>query len=201
MIRFFHATNLADHADLAAAMFRDRAAQFRDRHRWDVTVDALGWETDPYDALDPLYVVAVDGAGGHAGSLRLLPTAGPTMLADHFAHLAPCPAVPGTWEATRFCQAPGAARDTARRVLAGVSQAALSLGLRHLVGVYDAPMARVYRRLGWEPAEMGRDGAIVAGRWTVSDAAHDRVCAGAGLSAHHTLRWFERDLGHLAEAG
>ena len=87
MIRYLFGSQLDEHCDLSSAMFRDRTAQFRDRMGWDVIVDPLGWETDEFDALDPLYVIAEDATGGHAGSLRFLPTTGPTMLRDVFPHL------------------------------------------------------------------------------------------------------------------
>ena len=60
-------------------MFRDRATQFKTRLKWDVTVDAQGFEKDEYDALDPLYVIWENQAGRHAGSMRLLPSTGRTM--------------------------------------------------------------------------------------------------------------------------
>lgn len=197
MIRFLFGTDLEDHPELAADMFRDRAAQFRDRHGWDVTVDALGWETDQYDVLDPLYVIAVDGDGGHAGSMRFLPTTGPHMLADVFGHVATPICAPNTWEVTRFCLAPGAGREVARTLLLGASQMGLALGLSHAIGIYDAPMARVYRRLGWEPVHLGEANGIAAGLWRFSAEKQDELCAKLGLHARTPKRWFEQDLGHL----
>jgi len=197
MIRYIYGTDLSDHADLAADMFRDRAAQFRDRHNWDVTVDALGWETDQYDGLDPLYVIALDGQGGHAGSMRFLPTTGSHMLADAFSHVATPIHSPTTWEVTRFCLSPGAGRGVARMLLLGASQLGLSMGLTHAVGVFDAPMSRIYRRLGWEPTPLGCSGGIAAGLWRFSEATHDVLCEANGLHPRSPMRWFERDMGHL----
>jgi acyl homoserine lactone synthase len=48
MIRYILGGALGAHGALAESMFRDRAAQFRDRLKWDVTVDARGWERDEY---------------------------------------------------------------------------------------------------------------------------------------------------------
>jgi acyl homoserine lactone synthase len=199
-IRYLFASDLDRHEALAASMFRDRAAQVRDRMGWPVRVDALGWETDRYDALDPLYVAAEDAEGRHEGSMRFLPTTGPHMLAEVFPHLVggrPVRGV-GLWECTRFCLAPGAGRATARRLLLAASELGLGLGWTRAVGIFDAPMARVYRRLGWEPVLLGARDGIAAGLWTFSDEAHDRLCDRAGVPAAQSRRWFERDLGPLA---
>ncbi|PWJ22106.1 acyl-homoserine-lactone synthase [Jannaschia seohaensis] len=199
-IRYLYASDLPSQADLAADMFRDRAAQFRDRMGWDVHVDEMGWETDVYDRLDPLYVIAEGADGVHAGSMRFLPTTGPTMLSEVFPYLTgdrPIRA-PGIWECTRFCLAPGAGPGTARKLLLAASELGLGLGLSHSLGVFDAPMARVYRRLGWEPEVLGSSDGISAGLWTFSVATHDRLCGMVGVHPSQSRHWFERDLGHLA---
>ena len=57
MLRYLRGSELSRYPELQSSMFRDRAAQFRDRLGWEVTVDERGWERDQYDALDPLYVI------------------------------------------------------------------------------------------------------------------------------------------------
>ncbi|MDB2407114.1 autoinducer synthase [Jannaschia sp.] len=192
-IRYLYASDLTSHADLAADMFRDRTAQFRDRMKWDVTVDEMGWETDGYDRLDPLYVIAEDATGGHAGSMRFLPTTGATMLADVFPHLIGGGAIrsPLIWECTRFCLSPGTGPGTARQLLLAASELGLGMGLTHSLGVFDAPMARVYKRLGWEPEVLGTEDGISAGLWTFSDETHDRLCARAGILPAQSRGWLE----------
>ncbi|KIT17652.1 acyl-homoserine-lactone synthase [Jannaschia aquimarina] len=197
MLRYLYATDLERAPDLAAGMFRDRAAQFRDRLGWDVQVDALGWETDQYDVCDPLYVIATDRSGAHLGSLRFLPTTGPHMLAEVFPHLAPRIHDRDVWEATRFCLAPRSPLGTARLLLLAASQLGLSMGLTHALGVFDGAMPRVYRRLGWEPEVLGQAAGIAAGRWTFDPAIHDRLCHATGVSPQRARDWFEADLGHL----
>lgn len=49
-------------------MFRDRAAQFKTRLKWQVDVDENGFERDEYDALNPIYVVLENNLGRHEGS-------------------------------------------------------------------------------------------------------------------------------------
>ena len=54
MIRFVTATDLSKFPQLQNQMFRDRADQFQRRLGWDVDVGDNGWETDQYDAQNPL---------------------------------------------------------------------------------------------------------------------------------------------------
>jgi acyl homoserine lactone synthase len=201
-IRYLYAADLERHPALAGAMFRDRAAQFRDRMGWDVSVDALGWEVDGYDLVNPLYVIAGDGKDGHAGSMRFLPTTGPTMLAEVFPHLTPDPIRdPFIWETTRLCLSPDAGPGTARLLLLAAAELGLSLGLTHAAGVFDAPMRRVYRRLGWEPEVLGTAGGVSAGLWRFDAAVHDRLCAATGVPPAESRRWFEEAFPDLAAAG
>ncbi|WP_298436592.1 acyl-homoserine-lactone synthase [uncultured Jannaschia sp.] len=200
MIRYIYAADLPRHAELAADMFRDRTVQFRDRMGWEVQVDPFGWETDAYDGMDPLYVVAEDARGAHAGSMRFLPTTGPHMMADVFPHLVEGgPLRSGRiWECTRFCLAPDAGPGMARELLLGASELGLGFGLTHALGVFDAPMTRVYRRLGWEPELLGRprDG-IAAGLWTFDAELHDALCTATGIAARISRGWFEDAFGDL----
>lgn len=183
MITFFHGSQIEAHPDLASQMFRDRATQFRDRMNWNVTVDEMGWETDQYDVLDPLYVVVKDAEGRHAGSMRFLPTTGRTMLAEVFPHLVDGKPIsdPGVWECTRFCLSPTAGAGVAQMLLLAASEVGLAIGVRQSLGVFDTPMIRVYRRLGWSPEVLGRADGIAAGLWTFSEAVHARLCADTGI--------------------
>ena len=196
MITYLYGSQLDTRADLAADMFRDRAAQFRDRMGWDVTVDDLGWETDQYDALDPLYVIAEDEDGGHAASMRFLPTTGRTMTDEIFPHLIGGGAIrsPFVWECTRFCLAPGAGAGAAQKLLLGGLAMGLEMGLTHSLGVFDKPMVRVYRRLGWEPEVMGTENGISAGIWTISQDVADMMTDRLGLNAAVVRRWTETGL-------
>lgn len=65
-----------------------RARVFSDRLGWEVDVTA-GCESDAFDALRATYVFAVAETGQLAGCARLLPTLGPTMVADVFPSLLP----------------------------------------------------------------------------------------------------------------
>ena len=199
MIRYLYASDLDRHPDLASDMFRDRSVQFHHRLGWDVTVDALGWETDGYDALDPLYVIATDGTGGHAGSMRFLPTTGPHMLEGAFPGLVDGQPVrsPRIWECTRFCLAPGAQAQVARRLMLAASELGLGMGLDHALGVFDRPMCRIYRQLGWAPEVVGREGDLCAGVWTFGHDRHDALLQACGIDAATSRGWFEEAFGDL----
>jgi acyl homoserine lactone synthase len=200
MIRYLYADQISEAPLLAETMFRDRAAQFRDRLNWDVTVDANGFERDQYDAFNPLYVILADEGGRHAASMRVLPTVGRTMVNDHFRDLAGGVAItsPLIWECTRFCLRPDAGRE-ARRMAGSVMLAGCHLGLRfgldYAVGVFNAQMLKIYRGIGWEPEVIGRSGpgtdAICVGLWPFAQAISERIAARAGVDPAIAEGWFE----------
>lgn len=201
MIRIAFADALDAYPTLATSMHLDRTVQFRDRLGWDVSVDGLGQERDQYDVESPLYVIAQTAQGTHAGSLRFLPTIGRTMVNEHFLHLTGGVAIrsPYIWECTRFCIAPEADARTAARLMLAAAELGIASGLSHSVGVFDARMVHVYRRLGWSPAVLGTDGqgkdAISVGLWAFTDDVLPRLRAKAGVSAEVSRRWVDRAMG------
>ncbi len=201
MIRYLYAEELAALPQLADSMFSDRAIQFRARLGWDVTVDTNGQERDEYDGMNPLYVIWQQADGMHGGSMRFLPTTGPTMVNDHFLHLTDGVRVesPFIWECTRFCLAPDAGpRVSAALMLAGL-ELGLGQGLDHAVGVFDARMVRVYRGLGWQPEVLGTQGsgreAISVGLWEFLPRYRQTLLARAGLTDEIMRHWYARAFG------
>lgn len=174
-------------------MHKARARLFRDRLKWEVTVDDSGCEYDEYDARRPIYLIAVDEAGDHQGSLRLLPTSGPTMLAEHFSEI--CDGIsfssPRVWECTRFCvDSTNAAnltrhgvQDMTTALMLGICELGLREGWRFIVGVFDRRMIRIYRRAGWSPLVVGEssapEGEIYLGLWEISEV-HAQAMREAG---------------------
>ncbi|CDX24306.1 Quorum sensing AHL synthase [Mesorhizobium plurifarium] len=186
--------------DLFEQMFRMRAGVFADRLGWDVTV-VDGWESDRFDAEDPLYVLCVDEITQQLkGAVRLLPTTGPNMLRDVFAVLVPDGSVesPLIWESSRFAVNPefasGPARQDANHIvntttvelLCGLVEAAQLAGAEHIVSVFDARMARIFRTIDCPydvigvPTRIGRT-MTYAGLFEVSDAMRLRLGNKAGL--------------------
>lgn len=186
MIRYVYAHELHKHPHLVDGMFRDRTAQFRERMKWDVSVDEQGWERDQYDDLAPLYIIYEREDGTHGGSGRLMPTTGRTMIGEHFSHLTDGVLIqsPTIWEITRLCISPSvtsrreAMKITSSLLLAGID-VGLRFGIEFYVAVFDEPMLRVYKHLDFVPDVMGRSGeerrAICAGLWECSDAVRENM--------------------------
>lgn len=200
MIRYIYADQLNAFPKLRDSMFRDRAQQFKTRLKWEVTVDATGYEIDEYDAMNPLYVIWEMEDGTHGGSMRLLPTTGDTMVNDHFLDLTEGVKIqsPLIWECTRYCISPriehGIAEIAAGLLGAGC-QLGLEFGLTDSIGVFDARMVRIYRRIGWEPTVLGTKGdgkdKVSVGLWEVSDEALERICANSGLTPQILRAWYD----------
>ncbi len=155
MLHIVETHNRPNYASLLEEMFKLRARVFKDRLQWDVHVED-GKEIDVFDDADPLYILSVNNTTGHLeGSVRLLPTTGPNMLRDVFSVLLPDGMVvesPIIWESSRFCIEPDTARLVEGRIhrvttelLCGLVEVGLRAGLSHIVSVYDARMARIFK--------------------------------------------------------
>jgi acyl homoserine lactone synthase len=188
--------------DLFDQMFRMRATVFADRLGWDVTV-VDGREVDRFDAEDPLYLLCVDELTQELkGAVRLLPTTGPNMLRDVFGVLVPGGSVesPLIWESSRFAINPelsvGPGRQdvnqfvntTTIELLCGLVEAAQLAGVEHIVSVFDARMARIFRaadcpyELIGVPARIGKT-MTYAGLFEISDSMRRRLGDAGGLHA------------------
>ena len=199
MIRFFYGDQLETCPRLRQSMFLDRADQFSKRLGWDVTVNTEGFETDEYDALNPLYVIARTPTGKHAGSLRFLPTTGRVMVNEHFLDLTNGVEIksPLIWECSRFCLADRqqSAMGTSARLLLAAGMLGQKSGIAHAVGVFDERMIRIYQRLGWSPTIVGSGGTgadrISVGLWDFAKLPYDTLCKNAGLERHAPKDWFK----------
>lgn len=159
MIIVVKGTERHRYPELIESMFRMRAAVFSDRLDWDVAV-VDGLETDRFDETSPLYLLSVDPATRTLqGSVRLLQTTGPNMLRDVFPVLVPdgAPQSPHIWESSRFAVNP-ASRNAADRasggqrvgqttleLLCGIVEVCMAAAVPHVVSVFDARMARIFR--------------------------------------------------------
>ena len=197
MIRFVTATDLSKFPQLQNQMFKDRADQFQRRLGWDVDVDENGWETDQYDALNPLYVICVGSRGEHLGSMRFLPTTGPTMIREHFTKLLNGADIQDAkvWECTRFCLGPNSGPRVAGRLMSAGGEILRGFGLTGFAGVFDERMVRIYQRLGSGPDILsstghGRD-RISLGIWGFDDEARLRVALRSGMSVGLVEHWFK----------
>jgi N-acyl-L-homoserine lactone synthetase len=166
MIVVIQQYNAHENSDLLDEMFRLRARVFRDRLRWDVQV-VDGKERDKYDDERPVYLVCADDESRKVrGSLRLLPTTGPTVLADIFQDTVPDAvhlSSPTIWECTRFCLEDHGASFGQREellvastaLIAALGEVAIAAGIESILGNFDSTMLRVYRRIGCEVEVLG----------------------------------------------
>jgi N-acyl-L-homoserine lactone synthetase len=158
--------NAHEYSDFLDDMFRLRARVFRDRLGWDVQV-ADGKERDKYDDEGPVYIIYADDESLKVkGSLRLLPTTGPTVLADIFSDTLPDAvhlSAPTIWECTRFCLADDILSRPNREelliasavLIAALGDVAIGAGIESIVGNFDSTMLRLYRRIGCEVDVLG----------------------------------------------
>lgn len=198
MITVVEGVDRDDYPDLIDQMFRMRAVVFGERLRWDVRI-VDGREMDVFDDEDPVYVLSVDeGNGLLRGAVRLLPTTGPNMLRDVFSALVPDGAVesPLIWESTRFAVNPSLSaggrasnpnhllNQTTLELLVGLVDVCQHSGVEHIVSVFDARMARIFRAadcpydLIGTPTRFGRV-MTYAGLFEVSDSMRERLLAAA----------------------
>ncbi|MDA9136070.1 autoinducer synthase [Ascidiaceihabitans sp.] len=201
MLRYIYGDQLKAHEKLVGQMFRDRADQFKVRLNWDVNVDAQGFERDEYDDLNPLYVIWQNADGTHGGSMCFLPTVGRVMVNDHFPHLLGGGSIssPTIWECTRFCLSRGANPKVAAALMLAGGEIMEGFGVEHFVGVFDARMVRIYRRIGSSPEVLGQEGEgraqISVGLWHFAPEAKALVAQKAGLSPEISWLWFDRAFG------
>jgi N-acyl-L-homoserine lactone synthetase len=158
--------NAHEYSNLMDEMFRLRARVFRDRLGWDVQV-ADGKERDRYDNEGPVYLIYADDESLKVkGSLRLLPTTGPTVLADIFSDTLPDAvhlSAPTIWECTRFCLEDDILSRGQREqaliasaaLIAALGEVAIRAGIEAIVGNFDSTMLRLYRRIGCEVEVLG----------------------------------------------
>ncbi len=166
MIVVLEKHNAQKFSHLTDEMFRLRARIFHDHLRWDVQVSD-GKERDKFDDQQPVYIIDTDDEAREVkGSLRLLPTTGPTLLADAFSDTLPDAvhlSAPTIWECSRLCLNEELL-DRGRKdekffacasLLNGLADVAIDAGITSIVGNFDASMLRLYRLLGCEVEILG----------------------------------------------
>ena len=165
MIIIVEAHNAEKYAHLLEQMFRQRAQIFHDRLGWDVIVKD-GKERDRFDDENPVYIIYTDDAGRKVkGSLRLLPTTGPTLLADFFSDTVPDAAhlaAPTIWECTRFCLDEDIWQKDKEDILfastvllVALGDLAVLAGIESIIGNFDASALHLWRRIGCEVEILG----------------------------------------------
>jgi N-acyl-L-homoserine lactone synthetase len=190
MIVVIEQYNAHEYPHLMDQMFQMRARVFHDRLRWNVRV-VEGRERDKYDDEGPVYVIYTDDRMREVkGSLRLLPTTGPTLLADIFSDTLPAGvhlSAPTIWECTRFCLddrslASGLGHQLlldSTTLIAGSFEVAMRAGIETIIGNFDSSMLRLYRQLGCEVEVLGSTlrygGAIYLGSHRLSGSIVNKL--------------------------
>lgn len=179
--------------------FRLRKRIFADRLGWDVTVTG-DMEKDEYDRLGPAYLVWCDDTQTRLyGSIRLMPTTGPTLLYGVFRDTFPGSydlSAPSIWEGTRMCidedliahDHPSLKGDEAFcKLLLALCEMALDNGIETLLSNYEPQMKRLYQRAGAEVEELGRSTRhgrypVCCGSFEVSERILARMRLKLGVS-------------------
>ena len=164
MIIIVEPHNAEKHAYLLEQMFRMRARIFRDRLGWDVAVKD-GKERDKYDDQNPVFIYTDDRGHKIKGSLRLLPTTGPTLLADFFSDTVPDAVhimAPTIWECTRFCLDDDVWQKDKEEILfastvllVALGDLAIQAGIESIIGNFDTSALHLWRRIGCEVEVLG----------------------------------------------
>lgn len=197
MIQLIAPPSYGELSDTLISMHRLRHRVFKVRMEWDVQTSG-DMEVDEYDALHPIYLTQLSDNGEVQGSVRLLPTLGPTMLRDTFPALLedqPAPSTPFVWESSRFAidvalDAPKGNHGITRaayELFAGMVEFGISRQLTHIVTVTDVRMERILRRVGWPLRRIGNQLPIgnslaVAGYLDISREALASLREAGGLS-------------------
>jgi N-acyl-L-homoserine lactone synthetase len=171
MITIIEDHNREEHRYLLDSMFKQRARVFGTLG-WDVKIDNWGWETDDLDDEHPVYVVAHAGKGRFyslvvTGSLRLLPTTGPTLLERAFPHSSPDRiSAPDIWEMTRLCieGKPRERRRTLLELFAAVGLIAQRSAINTIIGNVTVAHFGMYERIGIPIELIGGHKGVEIGR-------------------------------------
>lgn len=190
---------IPENRQLMRTIFRLRKKVFHDRLNWDVPVSG-DEERDSYDDLGAHYLVwCSEDRSRLYGTVRLMPTSGPTLLHDVFwaTHGRNADLIADDiWEGTRMCldddllardfpgMAPGAGFSL---LLLALCEAAQAQGISRLVSNFEPMMSRVYRRAGVSIRMHGTaDGygrrPVCCASFTVSDRVHRDMQQAVGVS-------------------
>lgn len=142
----------------AAPMFRMRYRVFHERLQWDVKCDD-GLESDEFDDLHTLYLLAADEDGDTRGGWRLRPTTLPYMMGDVAAfrsllHGQAAPRSPKVWEISRFAVDTDSAaaafgfNEVARTLIHSTIQFAVDNQIDQYVMVVSTSVERLLRNTG-----------------------------------------------------
>lgn len=152
-----------EHAPALMQMHHDRKRVFVDRLGWSLPSRESWLEVDDFDNESTVYLVARSPeTGRHIGSVRLLPSTGPHMLASLFRHLcaASVPVGEDCWEISRFVTCPPEVEGTSvlklHRLLAlALLEFAFLKSIRRYTLVTEAHRVPALLSIGWSVIPLG----------------------------------------------
>lgn len=162
MIYIVNSENRSAFGEALRQMHRHRKLVFVDRLRWSMPVSG-DLEIDAYDRPDTVYLIAMRTRSEPVlASARLLPTTGPHLMGDLFAHACAAgpPSGPTIWEASRFCVSPAIVHRSHRlkllwEILCGIMETCLLFGVERIIFTSNDALLPLVMRCGWEAALLG----------------------------------------------
>jgi len=143
MITIVEPYNVAEHRHHLDQMFRQRARVFRDQLGWDVTVNQ-DLERDKFDDMSPVYIIDVTG-DEVCGSLRLLPTTGPTLSEEMFTRSVVN--APTIWELSRLCMQ---SVQIAINLLTAVAELSVQRGIETIIANTQRDVMNLVKSIGFD---------------------------------------------------
>jgi acyl homoserine lactone synthase len=200
MITIVYGYEREEREELFDEMFRQRKKIFIDQKKWDIKAVDGEFEIDEFDRDDTAYVCSLRPDGSLAGSVRLLSTLTDHMASGPFKELFPELIIrsPTIWEATRFAVPddpriqPNGVSRAACEVMLGACLFGLEHGVSQLIAIYEAPMARIYRKCGVRHYVLGRHrspeyGAVHFALGEISLEVEASIRGATGLTPFETL--------------
>jgi acyl homoserine lactone synthase len=194
MLEIVHGYERSERPELFKSMFRQRKNIFIDQKKWDLTAVDGEFEYDEFDRDDTVYLCSLLPDGSLAGSIRFLNTTtkhmATTVFQDMFPGLTVCS--PTIWEATRFAvpddqrMQPNGVSRAACEIIAGMCEFGLEYGVSQMTAIYEAPLARIFKRSGLTHYVLGRHrspehGSLHFGLCDVSHELYDSIRSKTGL--------------------
>lgn len=161
MIHIIEGADVTAQQPLLDSMFEARKRLFVDLLDWDLDIVDDRFEIDRFDDRYATYIVAVDSAGLHRASMRLLPTMRPHLLGSMFERLctAGVPVGPDIFEITRLCLPANELASERKRLRNGLIRVmvdhALAQGIRTFTGVVTARFREQVLTMGWDAQALG----------------------------------------------
>jgi acyl-homoserine lactone synthase len=194
MLQVISGKDRARRRTLLDQMHRDRKTVFVDRLGWRVPVVGDEFEIDQFDGDAAIYLIATGPAGEHTGSVRLLPTSGPHLLADVFPHLCErgVPRGPDIWEITRLFTAAGHPdpRSVRRQLVLGMVEFAVMHKIRRYTCLTHVPYLSSVLSVGWDCEPLGLpqdDGGVLLGAVVIDINTETLAMMREKRGIHHSV--------------